>query len=300
MSDTYCLFLACEDIPDEAGWLQCQPVPVVAIGEGSSADNADVVIADARDIDLLRDRIESAPIAALTLVQVLRAVEHLPVQTGITVESLAYSTLQAGDEYRSWLDSREAAPRLIAGGDGEPLIIERNGNAITAVLNRPDNRNSLTVEMRDALVELFQLVLLDESIATLHISARGGCFSVGGELREFGLAQDPASAHWIRSNHNPSRLLARCAQKVSCHIHSASLGSGIELPAFAHHVSADPRSFFQLPELNFGLIPGAGGCVSISRRIGRQRAAWMALSGKKINARQALAWGLIDEILESD
>jgi enoyl-CoA hydratase/carnithine racemase len=77
------------------------------------------------------------------------------------------------------------------------------------------------------------------------------------------------------------------------------LGSGIELPAFAHHVSAAPKSFFQLPELNFGLIPGAGGCASISRRIGRQHTAWMVLSGKKINARQALAWGLIDEIRDS-
>ncbi len=186
---------------------------------------------------------------------------------------------------------------MIAGGEGDPILIDRSGNVVTAALNRPDNRNSITVEMRDALVELFQLVLLDNSITSLQISARGGCFSVGGELREFGLAQNPASAHWIRSSHNPGSLLARCAHKTSCHIHSASLGSGIEIPAFAHYLSADPRSFFQLPELNFGLIPGAGGCVSISRRIGRQRTAWMALSGKKINARQALAWGLIDEIV---
>jgi enoyl-CoA hydratase/carnithine racemase len=170
---------------------------------------------------------------------------------------------------------------------------------VTACLNRPENRNAITVQMRDALVELLELVLLDDSIERLEISGRGACFSVGGELREFGLATDPALAHRIRSLHNPGRLLARCASRVSCHLHSACVGSGIELPAFAGHLRADPGSFFQLPELSLGLIPGAGGCVSISRRIGRQRTAWLALSGKKLKARTALEWGLIDEIAVS-
>jgi enoyl-CoA hydratase/carnithine racemase len=157
----------------------------------------------------------------------------------------------------------------------------------------------MSVEMRDALVEMLELVLLDETITRVEVSGRGGCFSVGGELREFGLATDPAYAHAIRASHNPGRLLAQCADRVCFALHSACIGSGIEIPAFAGHVSATPRSFFQLPELEFGLIPGAGGCVSISRRIGRQRTAWMVLSGKRINADQALEWGLIDEIRDS-
>ena len=217
----------------------------------------------------------------------------------MTVESLAYATLQGGAEFRSWLETRQEAPLLVAGGEGEPIVTRRDGNVLTAMLNRPDNRNALTVELRDTLVELLELVLLDDSIEQLQLSGRGPCFSVGGELREFGLAGDPAAAHWIRSVHNPGRLLARCAARVSCHVHSACVGSGIELPAFARHLSADPKSFFQLPELGFGLIPGAGGCVSISRRIGRKRCAWLALSGRKINARQALSWGLVDEIRAS-
>ena len=47
-----------------------------------------------------------------------------------------------------------------------------------------------------------------------------------------------------------------------------------------------------------GIIPGAGGCVSLSRRIGRQRAALMILSGKRINARTALGWGLVDSLID--
>ena len=54
----------------------------------------------------------------------------------------------------------------------------------------------------------------------------------------------------------------------------------------------------QLPELAMGILPGAGGCVSLTRRIGRQRTALMILSGRRIGARQALDWGLIDAIVD--
>jgi enoyl-CoA hydratase/carnithine racemase len=299
--DTPYLCLPSKDLPGDADWLQRQPRPVIALGEPGEppAHNADVVLEDERELPALIANIERNPIAAMTLVQVLRCVEQLPVQAAMTVESLAYATLQGGAEYRAWLAAREETPRLVAGGDGEPILIERNEQVVTARLNRPGNRNALTVELRDALVELLELVLLDDAIERLELSGSGGCFSVGGELREFGLAADPAGAHWVRSHHNPSRLMARCASRVHCSLHSACVGSGIELPAFAGRVTARRKTFFQLPEINFGLIPGAGGCVSISRRIGRHRTAWLALSAKKINARQALAWGLVDEIVES-
>ncbi len=289
------LCLPLQEIPADPGWLQRRPHPVIAVGEGATP-NADVIVGDESGAAPLLAGIERNPMAALALVQVLRCVELLPVEAAMIVESMAYATLQGGAEYRAWLASRELPPEPVVGGEGEPILVRRTGNRVTAELNRPANRNSITVEMRDALVELLELVLLDESIERLEISGRGGCFSVGGELREFGLATDPARAHWIRTLRNPGRLLARCADRVSCRLHSACLGSGIELPAFAGRVVAHPKTFFQLPELGIGLIPGAGGCVSIARRIGRQRTAWLALSGRRISAGQALAWGLVDEV----
>lgn len=296
--DTPYLCLPLESVPIETDWLLRQPCPVIAIGEGST-ENADVVIATEKELPVLQTNIERTPLAAMMLVQVLRTVEPLPLESAMAVESLGYATLQAGPEYRAWRDSREESPHPVRGDEDEPIIImKRKGDVLHAQLNRPEHRNSLSVEMRDALVEMFKLVLADESIERLKLSGKGGCFSVGGELREFGLTPDVATAHRIRSMHNPSRLLVRCAERVCCHLHSACVGSGIELPAFASYVSAAPKTFFQLPELNFGLIPGAGGCVSLSRRIGRQRTAWLALSRKKINAQKALEWGLIDEIVE--
>ncbi len=291
------LIIAARELPATPDWLYQQPCPVIAVGE--SAPNADLCVASFEEAQALAGRIAQQPAAALALVQVLRAVELLPLELGLNVESLAYATLQGGAGHRAWLAARAEPPQAIAGGEGEAILLERDGDVLRAVLNRPRERNSMTVEMRDALIELFELVILDNSIERVDLSGAGACFSVGGELREFGLAVDTAEAHRIRSLCLPGRLLARCADRVHCHVHSACLGSGAEFPAFAGRVIAHPRSFFQLPELDLGLIPGAGGCVSISRRIGRQRTAWMVLSGKRVNAATALEWGLVDAIAES-
>ena len=91
-------------------------------------------------------------------------------------------------------------------------------------------------------------------------------------------------------------MLARIARRVRAELHGACVGAGIELPAFASRVVAREDAFFQLPELSMGLIPGAGGTVSLPRRIGRQRTAWLALTGARLEAATALDWGLVDEL----
>ncbi len=80
------------------------------------------------------------------------------------------------------------------------------------------------------------------------------------------------------------------------HVQGACVGAGLEMAAFAGRLTATSDAWFQLPELAMGLIPGAGGCVSVPRRIGKQRTALMILSGRRINAATALRWGLIDAI----
>jgi enoyl-CoA hydratase len=177
--------------------------------------------------------------------------------------------------------------------------MRREGGELRLELNRPSNRNAMSTEMRDALIEALQLALADSSVRSVRIGGRGRCFSVGGDLAEFGTVPDPVTGHLVRSLALPGRLLARCGSRAEVRVHGACIGSGIEFPAFARRVIAAPDAFFQLPELGFGLIPGAGGCVSIPRRIGRQRTASLVLSGETIDARQALAWGLVDAVAGS-
>ena len=61
---------------------------------------------------------------------------------------------------------------------------------------------------------------------------------------------------------------------------------------------ADPDTTMSLPEVRLGLIPGAGGTASLPRRIGRQRTAWLALTGRSIDAATALEWGLVDALAD--
>ena len=81
-------------------------------------------------------------------------------------------------------------------------------------------------------------------------------------------------------------------------MHGQVLGSGLEMAAFCGRIEAAADSVFGLPELSLGLIPGAGGTVSVTRRIGRWRTAYLVLSGRTITPDDALAWGLVDALNE--
>lgn len=284
-----------------AAWLLRQSCPVIAIGVEAAdpwREVYDVVVDNAAAAAPLLTSIEHTPLAATVLVQTLRVTAGLPVAAALTVESLAFATLQGGREFRAW--AAENPPTPAATDDEQPaVLLDRQGDHLDIRLNRPARRNAMSVEMRNALVEAMQLLLADDTIASATVSGNGDCFSIGGDLDEFGTTPDPATAHLIRSLRLPAPLLARCAERVEFRLHGACIGAGIELPAFAGRVVAAQKTFFQLPELKFGLIPGAGGCVSLPRRIGRQRTAWLALSGRRINAATALEWGLIDAIAEA-
>ena len=83
---------------------------------------------------------------------------------------------------------------------------------------------------------------------------------------------------------------------VTAHLHGACAGSGIELPAFAGRVIAAPSTTISLPELSLGLIPGAGGTVSLPGASGGIRTTRLALTGERLDAATALEWGLVDAI----
>ncbi len=278
-------------------WLRALPCPVVALAQGS-ASHAALSACDARtarpeEAALIARNCARSPLAALALVQVLRLTEHLAPEQALLAESLAYAMLQAGPEFFRW--RHEYVTLGHAADDGPAVRIERMDDALSIRLNRPNARNALNVAMRDALVEAFELVSSDSSI-TATVSGIGRCYSVGGDLHEFGERADAPSAHRIRSLRNPALSLLRCGGRVEFRVHGACIGSGIELPAFGRKIYARSDAWFQLPELKFGLIPGSGGCVSLPKRIGRQNTGLLALTGRRLGAREALAWGLVDEI----
>lgn len=233
----------------------------------------------------------NAPIAATVLARVLRLGDILPFDAALEVESLAYSTLLVGAEFAAW---RKARPPGGAddGRDEGGVVYARDGDQVTLSLAAPSTRNAMTAAMRDALYEALVNVLEDPSLPMVVLQGQGRCFSTGGHLPEFGVARDVAAAHIIRSERSCSRILHLLEDRATVRLHGACIGSGIEVPAAAGFRIATPATFAQLPELTMGLIPGAGGTVTLPRAIGRHRTMWLALTAQRMNARQGLAWGL--------
>ncbi|MFF0011524.1 enoyl-CoA hydratase/isomerase family protein [Streptomyces sp. NPDC005374] len=241
----------------------------------------------------LADVVTAQPAAALALVQVLRMGARLTGPERLVVESLAYSTLQAGTGFRTWLASaRRRTPRPAA----EPVGLTRDGSLLTVTLDRPGVRNAFDAATRDALCEALHVAVADPTVSHVDLRGNGPAFCSGGDLAEFGTSRDPAQAHLVRVERSPAALLQRCAHKVTAHLHGACVGAGIELPAFAGRVRAAPDTVIRLPEVGMGLIPGAGGTASLPARIGRERTVYLALSGAELSAAEAFTWGLVDEV----
>lgn len=289
-----CLLVA---LPDNAATppLVQPALPVIGIGnpDADAPDVIDLVIAE-DDVGDAVEAVTANPIAATVMVQLLRHNETASVRDGLFAESLAYSSLQHGAEFERWLAGRQAKP---ATDDPEPAVLTaRSGATLDVTLNRPHKRNAYSASLRDALCDALQVPLADPTIEVVELRGNGAAFSAGGDLDEFGEARDAAIAHVSRMSRSAGRLLAELAPRVHAHLHGACIGAGIELPAFAGRVYAQADTFFQLPEVAMGLIPGAGGTASIIRRIGRRRTAWLALSNRRLDAETALHWGLIDAI----
>lgn len=277
-------------------------LPAVVVATSASATPAkdlaglvDVVVPpDSDELEATVDAVAAHPQAATALALVLRGSEGRSVADGLQLESAVYGTLQAGPEFAAWRAGRPArSPRPEA---GPAVEVRRDGPRLDLVLNRPSARNALDARMRDDLVAGLAIAACDPTIAEVHLRGVGPAFCAGGDLDEFGSRPDAATAHLVRMARSPARAMAGVAERVVAHLHGACFGSGIELPAFAARVVARPDTVIGLPELPLGLIPGAGGTVSLPRRIGRHRTVWLALTGRTLDATTARAWGLVDEV----
>jgi hypothetical protein len=271
------------------------PFPLIGLGDPSHplAAAVDAIVEPPVSVEALIRQTSRTPHAAAVAVQVLRSVDARPRERALLFESISYGLLQGSAEYQAWLASRVPAEHPAPRGR---VIVERRDSVLHVVLDRPEARNAIDRVMRDQLFDAFTLAALDLEVRSIQLRATGPAFSIGGDLEEFGTTRDPATAHLIRSRTLPALALVGRAEILDVHVQGACVGAGLEIAAFAGRLTATSGAWFQLPELAMGLIPGAGGCVSVPRRIGRQRTVLMILSGRRINAQTALRWGLIDGI----
>jgi enoyl-CoA hydratase/carnithine racemase len=267
------------------------------------AEDRRVVTVDSVEqaLDELTERCRTWPQAAAVCDDVLRSLDPAwPTRAGLVTESLAYSTLQSGPEFGRWLAERGPATAPLL---PEPVQAHREGNTLHVRFNRPQRHNAFSTDARGALLEALEVARLDPSVDEVVLGGNGRSFCSGGDLAEFGSFADPASAHLARTRHSPALVLAeiteRLGRRCRAEVHGQVLGSGLEMACYCGWVSCHPDATIGLPELALGLIPGAGGTVSITRRIGRWRTAYLVLSGRTVDAATALTWGLVDEVVVS-
>jgi hypothetical protein len=238
--------------------------------------------------------VKSQPVAAAVAAQVHRMTLTLSFEQALVLESLGYSMLLAGEGFKAWRAGRPARPRA---DDPAPRVrLAREEGALRIHLTRSGARNAVDARMRDELVEALEFARIDPDAEPVVLSAEGPNFSAGGDLDEFGQADDPGRAHAIRVLRSAARLVGQLGERMTARLHGACVGAGIEVPAAACRVVARPGTSFRLPEVSMGLIPGAGGTATIPRRIGRQRACYLAISGSELDLTTALAWGLVDAV----
>ena len=308
------------------------PADSVSPAEASFARHFDIITDNATgDLDDITETVIASPQASVSLVQLLRASETLNVRDALMAESWVYSMLQGGHVFQNWLRTqkpqqttaqlKETASGRQAGrlvqqetaqqketaspptnqpavltDDNPAVLADESNDSLFLTLNRPERRNAFSAEMRDCLVEALRAANPAPPAGGIILNGAGEAFCSGGDLNEFGTTPDSTTAHIVRSLRSAAWEMHQLRDHIRVNLHGACVGAGIELPAFTNNITSTPDAFFWLPEVRLGLVPGAGGTVSLPRRIGRHRTTWLALTNRRLDPSTAHDWGLIDNI----
>src|SRR6476661_2098198 len=168
--------------------------------------------------------------------------------------------------------------------------MRRDGNvAIITVDNPPVN--ALRHGVRQGLLECFSQARDDASVEAIVVTGAGRTFVAGADITEFGKPSQPPGLMDVIS------IIDDIKKPTVAAVHGTPLGGGLELTMGCHFRVAAAGTRLGLPEIKLGLIPGAGGTQRLPRLVGIEKAMPMILSGDPIPAKDALAAGLVDEIV---
>jgi 3-hydroxyacyl-CoA dehydrogenase len=150
--------------------------------------------------------------------------------------------------------------------------------------------NALGAAVRDGLADGFKAAIADPAVKAIVLICEGKTFIAGADISEFGKAPKGASLFEVEN------IIEGSSKPVVAAIHGTALGGGLEVALCAHYRVAVPSAKCGLPEVNIGLLPGAGGTQRLPRIVGVESALDMVTSGKHVGAKQCLENGLVDEL----
>src|SRR5688572_15521124 len=168
----------------------------------------------------------------------------------------------------------------------------------TITLNRPEQLNAISMEMRDLLWTYLEACRDNPDVRLILFRGEGRTFSAGADISEFGTAPSILEARRARHQRDVWSLLLehRCITVAA--MHGYCFGAGLELPLCCDRRIADDGTRFALPEVSLGYIPSAGGTQTLPRVVPPGVAARMILSGEPIDSTAARRWGLVDRVVQ--
>lgn len=171
--------------------------------------------------------------------------------------------------------------------------IEKDGNISIITLNSPPV-NALSAPVREGLHKGISEARNDKETEAIVIICEGRTFIAGADISEFGKEPKGPSLFEVQE------FIEDSDKPVIAAIHGTALGGGLEVALTCHYRIAVPSAKCGLPEVNLGLLPGAGGTQRLPRVVGVEKALQMVTSGQHVPAKQCLEMGLVDEISNED
>ena len=178
------------------------------------------------------------------------------------------------------------------------LTLSIDAGIARLTIQRTDKLNALDAGMVDALIPLCRQIERSDARVVILTGAGGKAFSAGGDIAAWsGMSPDDFGQHWLRDGHAAFDALARLTQPVIAVLNGHALGGGLELATCADYRIAEAHVKIGLPETGLGIIPGWSGTQRAVRRFGAQTVRRMTLFGEMFTADQALALGLVDQVV---
>src|SRR6266699_3474234 len=174
------------------------------------------------------------------------------------------------------------------------LRLERDGGIATITLDVPEKLNRLSMPARDQLAQLFEELGSDASVRAIVLTGAGEkAFTAGGDIASF-LERSPEELSRLAWN---VAAPERCPKPVVAALRGYVFGVGLELALACDFRLAADDVQLALPEVRLGMIPGSGGTQRLARLIGLARAKDMIMRGRRFGAADALALGLVGEVV---
>ncbi len=175
----------------------------------------------------------------------------------------------------------------------EVVRLERSGRVGLVVIDNPPV-NAISHAVRAGLAECFRRAGQDAAIEAVVLLCEGRTFIAGADIAEFDAPRREPDCHSVFA------LIEGLQKPVIAAVHGSALGGGLETALACHYRIADRRARLGFPEINLGIVPGAGGTQRLPRVVGVRNALRMFLSGAPVTAAEALDMGLIDAVSDGD